>query len=86
MMTGVESIDSGSMYTVQVDVAQPETIRAPIGEVSAWNLKVGIADAQGQPVWKNIALWVTNDARRLPVKMQAELPVGSFVLVLREVR
>lgn len=78
--------DSGSMYTVQVDVAQPETIRAPLGELSAWNLKVGITDAQGQPVWKNIALWVTNDARRLPVKMQADLPVGSFVLVLREAR
>ena len=78
--------DSGGLYTVSVDVAQPESIRAPIGDVSAWKLTVGITDAQGQPVWKNIALWVSNDARRLPVKMQAELPVGSFVLVLREAR
>lgn len=78
--------DSGSMYTVQIDVAQPESIRAPVGEFSAWKLTAGIADAQGQPVWKNIALWVSNDTRRLPVKMQAELPVGSFVLVLREAR
>ena len=46
-------------------------------------LTVGITDAQGQPVWKNIALWVSNDAAVFP-KMQAELPVGSFVLVLRE--
>jgi hypothetical protein len=78
--------DSGGTYTVQVDVAPPESIRAPVGEFSAWKLTVGITDAQGQPVWKNIALWVSNDARRLPVKMQAELPVGSFVLVLREAR
>ena len=78
--------DSGSMYTVQVDVAQPESIRAPVGEFSAWKLTVGITDAQGQPVWKNIAVWVSNDTRRLPVKMQAELPVGSFVLILREAR
>ena len=74
------------MYTVQVDVAQPESIRAPVGEFSAWKLTVGITDAEGQPVWKNIALWVSNDTRRLPVKMQAELPVGSFVLILREAR
>jgi len=78
--------DSGSMYSVQVDVAQPEPIRAPVGEFSAWKLSVGITDVQSQPVWKNIALWVSNDTRRLPVKMQAELPVGSFVLVLREAR
>jgi len=78
--------DSGGVYSVQVEVAQPETVRVPLGEFSAWNLKAGITDAQGQPVWKNIALWISNDARRLPVKMQAELPVGSFVLVLREAR
>jgi uncharacterized protein DUF3108 len=78
--------DSGGMYSVQLEVAQPETVRVPLGEFNAWNLKIGITDAQGQPVWKSIALWVSNDARRLPVKMQAELPVGSFVLVLREAR
>jgi uncharacterized protein DUF3108 len=78
--------DSGNMYTVQVDVEATESMRVAIGELSAWKLTVGITDAQGQPVWKNIALWISNDARRLPVKMQAELPVGSFVLVLREAR
>jgi hypothetical protein len=78
--------DGGSMYSVQIETSQPETVRAPLGELSAWNLKVGITDAQGQPVWKNIVVWISNDARRLPVKMQAELPVGSFVLVLREAR
>jgi Protein of unknown function (DUF3108) len=78
--------NGGSMYSVQVEVAQPETVRVPLGEVSAWSLKVGITDAQNQPVWKNIAVWISNDARRLPLKMQAELPIGSFVLVLREAR
>jgi hypothetical protein len=78
--------DSGSMYSVQIDVAQPESVRVPLGELNAWKLTVGITDAQSQPVWKNIVLWISNDARRLPLKMQAELPVGSFVLVLREAR
>jgi hypothetical protein len=67
-----------------VDVAAPVQVKVPLGEFAAWNLKAGITDAQGQPVWKNIVVWISNDARRLPVKLQAELPVGQFVLALRE--
>ena len=78
--------DGGSMYTVQVEVAAPEPVKVPVGEFSAWNLKAAISDAQGQPVWKNIAVWISNDTRRLPVKLQAELPVGNFVLALKEMR
>jgi hypothetical protein len=78
--------DSGSMFTVQVEVAAPELVKVPVGEFSSWNLKAAITDAQGQPVWKNIGVWISNDARRMPVKLQAELPVGNFALVLREAR
>jgi hypothetical protein len=78
--------DSGALYTVKVDVGAPAQVKVPLGEFAAWNLKAGITDAQGQPVWKNIAVWISNDARRLPVKLQAELPVGQFALALREAR
>lgn len=78
--------DSGAMYTVQVEAAAPGPVKVPAGEFTAWNLKGAISDAQGQPVWKDIAVWISNDARRLPVKLQAELPVGTFVLALKEVR
>jgi hypothetical protein len=49
-------------------------------------MKVGITDSKNQPVWRNNEVWISNDTRRLPVKMQAELPVGHFVLTLREAR
>lgn len=78
--------DSGAMYSVQVEVAAPEMVSTPAGAFSAWNLKATITDAQGQQVWRDIAVWISDDARRLPVKLQAELPVGSFVLALREMR
>ena len=78
--------DGGSLYTVSAEIAAPETVRVPLGEFSAWNLKVSIADGQGQAAWKNVAIWISNDARRLPVKMQAELSIGHFVLALREAR
>ena len=78
--------DGGSLYTVSAEVAAPETVRVPLGEFSAWNLKVSIVDGQGQAAWKNVAVWISNDARRLPVKLQAELSIGHFVLALREAR
>jgi hypothetical protein len=33
-----------------------------------------------------MAFWLSNDPRRLPVKLQADLAIGSFVMVLREAR
>jgi hypothetical protein len=63
-----------------------ERVRVPLGEMSAWKLGVTIVDAQGQPVGENIGIWISNDPRRLPVKMQAELPVGDFTLALRDAR
>jgi len=51
--------------------------------MNAWRLGITIRDAGGEPVGKNIATWISSDARRLPLKLQADLPVGSFILVLR---
>jgi hypothetical protein len=79
----VSVADSGGLYRLQVTVGAPEQVSVPFGSATAWNLKGFIADAQGQPVWNNISIWISNDARRLPLKMQAELPVGAFVLALR---
>ncbi len=78
--------DSGSLFTTAVVVAPPETVNVPLGRFNAWKMTLSIKDPDGQPVWRDIALWVTTDARRLPVKMQAELPVGAFVLALREAK
>jgi hypothetical protein len=77
--------DGGALYTIHVQVGALEPVQVPAGQFSASNMKVGITDAQGQPVWKNNEVWISNDARRLPVKMQAELPVGHFVLTLRDI-
>jgi hypothetical protein len=78
--------DNGSNYKVQVDVAPSERLKTPFGEATAWKLRLGIFDATGKPQGRNIALWISDDARRLPMKMQADLPLGSFNLNLREAR
>jgi hypothetical protein len=75
--------DNGTLFTAQFEVIGLENVRVPFGSVSAWHIRLMLTDAQGQLFWKNTDVWMTNDARRLPVKMQAELPIGHFVLALK---
>ena len=78
--------DGGALYNVTMDVGAIERLRVPAGEMGAWNVKVTITDAKGQPAASNAAVWISNDTRRLPLKLQAGLPVGDFVLLLRDAR
>lgn len=77
-------IDDGSIYTVTMQASGTERVRVPAGDMNAWKLGVSIVDAQGQTVGQNVGIWLSNDARKLPIKLQADLPVGSFTLALRD--
>ena len=78
--------DDGRNYKLTIDVAAPERIKTPIGEMGAWKVTPAIVDDKGQAIGKNLALWISDDARRYPLKIQADLPVGSFALQLREAK
>jgi hypothetical protein len=79
-------LDNGTLYRVAVDATGPEHLKMRVGDFDAWNLKVTILDPQQQQVGKNIAVWMSTDARRLPLRIQADLPVGYFVLALKDAR
>ena len=78
--------DNGINYKVQFDAGALEKVRTPMGEQSALKVRLSVFDDKNQPVGKNIAIWMTQDPRHLPVKLQADLPVGSFNLLLREAK
>lgn len=78
--------DDGAVYTADFETLPPERVRVQLGDIDAWNLRVSLFNAERQPVGSNLAAWISTDARRLPVKLQAELPVGRFVLALRDVQ
>jgi hypothetical protein len=75
--------DDGMLYTASFEVTAPTSVKVPLGQMDAWLLHVTILDAASQPVGNNIAAWISTDARKLPLKLQADLPVGSFTLALR---
>ena len=75
--------DGGSLYSAEFETRGPEKIRVPMGDFEAWNLRLTILDDKEQPAATNSGLWISTDGRRLPVKLQSDLPIGSFVLALR---
>lgn len=77
--------DDGSLYTANFEVSGPEDVSVPLGALKAWNLKVTVLNAAKEPVGSNINAWISADNRKLPVKLQAGLPIGKFVLSLRTV-
>lgn len=78
--------DDGINYKGQFEIGASERVRTGLGDLSASRIKLTLFDDKNKPVGRNLALWISDDARRLPVKMQAELTVGSFNLTLRDAR
>jgi hypothetical protein len=76
--------DDGLIYSTRVEVVGSERVTVPFGAMDASVLRLSITDPDGRPAATNTAIWISTDARRLPVKIQTELPIGTFVLMLRQ--
>jgi hypothetical protein len=77
--------DAGKILTVRTTVVRLDTLRTGTGPLNAWRVEPVIEDAKGRPVLaRQMAVWLSDDARRVPVRMTAELPVGTFAFTLRD--
>lgn len=78
--------DSGKAYTMRVRVAGRENVRSALGTLPAWKVALTVAEAAGKaPGNGNLTVWISDDARKLPLKFMAGLAVGSFQLTLAKV-
>lgn len=77
-------VDSGEVMTVRVSVVGREAVRSALGDLDAWRVEPAILEAREEPATvRKLAIWLTDDGRRLPVKMTAETAFGPFSFVLR---
>jgi hypothetical protein len=76
--------DSGRNYKVQLTIGNRELVRTGIGNVNAWRVTPVVTNDRGQVEGRKMTIWISDDARKLPVKMEAELAVGTFNLTLRQ--
>ena len=79
-------VNNGEIYRMDAKVVAKENVVTPMGQLAAWKIVPTISDEHGKPTGEKLGLWISDDARKLPVKLEADLPVGLFVITLREVR
>lgn len=78
--------DSGKSYRLRVTVGGREQVKSGIGTLPALKLTLSASEANGKAAdASTITLWLSDDARRLPLKFTAGLAVGSFQLTLARV-
>ena len=70
-------------YQVTATVGSRENIETGLGTRPAYRITLVATDAAGKPVGRGMALWISDDAQRFPLRLQTDLAVGSFDLVLR---
>ena len=75
--------DNGNVYRVQMQVGSVEAVKTGLGTINGTKL-TPVITGPDKDAPRGIALWISDDARRLPLKMEAQLAVGKFTIVLRQ--
>jgi hypothetical protein len=75
-------LDNGEIYNVQMQVDGVEAVKTYLGEMRAWKITPRLPSANSSGA-RRLTLWLSDDARRLPVRLQAQLAVGSFDVTLK---
>jgi Protein of unknown function (DUF3108) len=73
--------DNGQIYRVQMQVGAVEPVKTGIGTVNGLKI-TPVITGPDKDAPHGLALWISDDARRLPLRMEAQLLVGKFVITL----
>lgn len=78
----VSVLDNNELWNVEVQVLKKEKMKTILGEVNTILIKPlikseGIFERKGE-----IFIWLTDDARRIPVKMKTKVAIGSITGIL----
>jgi hypothetical protein len=84
--TSIAVVNEDALFDVKVTIAGRETLETPLGRQAAWKLTPRVMDSQGRPAGDELAIWISDDSRRLPLRIDAKVDVGVFRLLLREAR
>jgi len=75
--------DNGQIYKVQMQVGAVEPVKTGIGTINGLKI-VPVITGPDKTSPRGLALWLSDDARRLPLKMEAQLLVGKFTVTLQK--
>jgi len=81
--------DGNDIYFLQIDVVKRERVKTWIGYFDCLKIEPKMQNMEGifhKKQKAKIYIWLTNDKRKIPVKIQSEVFVGSFQILLKEIR
>ena len=82
-----DMVGNGRAWRVEGSVAaKPETFEVPAGRFAALRLDASARPADGRGASRPLHLWLSNDARRLPLAAVSEVELGPVTAKLVEVR
>ncbi len=81
-----DMVGNGKYWRVEGKVMAPEPLEVPAGKFRAWRLEARARRADGQGKDRPLHLWLSDDARRLPVAAVSEVDLGPVSAKLVEVR
>ena len=76
----------GRAYSAQITVTGMEAVKTGAGPFQAYRLRALLRGEGGEADGRPIQLWISDTPARLPVKVQSDLTVGSFVVTLNSVK
>ena len=78
--------DSGRVYQVPVAVVERKTLDTAVGQVKAIRVEPAIfGDDSLLRTHGQLSIWLTEDERRLPVRAQLKVEIGTFDIKLKRV-
>ena len=75
--------DNGTVYKVQMQVGAAEPVKTGMGTINGLRI-TPLITGPDKDAPRGLGLWISDDARRLPLKMEAQLLVGKFTITLRQ--
>jgi len=73
--------DNGQIYKVQMQVGGVEPVKTGMGTINGRKI-TPVISGPDKDTPHGLALWISDDTRRLPLRMEAQLLVGKFVITL----
>ena len=77
---------SDAAYTMSALVVVREDVKTGLGTQRALKIRPMMTDAAGNSAGRGLVIWLSDDAKKVPLRLQADLAVGSFNLVLKDAR
>lgn len=78
----IAALDSGKLWTIEVVVLAREKVSTAAGKFATIKVRTSPKDTGGIVKKREVFLWLTDDGRKVPVRMKSTLKVGSFMFEL----